>query len=126
MQTAAFSRERRIPSSFPPYNFPVTPPRTGKQKLLRLFLFLILSLLTAIAFTWVVDFAIFRIRVAVNLHPYDSVRVQPYYAVALKNGKTQFIFQPPGPQDCVNALLPHSSLKPCWYLRRHPEQRTDI
>jgi hypothetical protein len=43
-----------------------------------------------------------------------------------KNGKTQFIFDPPGPESCVNALFPHSGMQPCWYLRRNPEQRTNI
>jgi hypothetical protein len=26
----------------------------------------------------------------------------------------------------VHALFPHAGALPCWYLSRHPEQRTDI
>ena len=73
-----------------------------------------------------VDFLVFRIRVAANGNAYGAVVVNHYYAVAQKNGKTQFIFDPPGPQPCVNALFPHSGELPCWYLSRHPDQRTDI
>lgn len=72
------------------------------------------------------DFGLFRVRVAANRNPYGSVVVRRTYAVLQKNGKTQFIFDPPAPENCVNALFPHSGMKPCWYLRRHPEQRTDI
>jgi len=43
-----------------------------------------------------------------------------------KNGKTQFIFDPPAPETCVHALFPHAGMQPCWYLSRHPEQRTNI
>ena len=100
--------------------------RTGKQKLQRLFLSAILILLTAAALLWIADFTIFHMRVALNRSPYGSVQVDHYYAVAQKNGKTQFIFDPPGPQACVNALFPHAGLQACWYLRRHPEQRTNI
>lgn len=73
-----------------------------------------------------VDFVVFRVRVATNRNPYGSVVVNHYYAVLQKNGKTQFIFDPPQPEPCVNALFPHSGSPPCWYLSRHPEQRTDI
>lgn len=71
------------------------------------------------------DFAVFRRRVAKG-DAYGSIVVSHYYAVAQKNGKTQFIFEPPAPENCVNALFPHAGSPPCWYLRKHPEQRTDI
>ena len=73
-----------------------------------------------------VDLGFFRLRVTAHRDPYGSVVVSHYYAVAQKSGKTQFIFDPPGPETCVNALFPHSGMQPCWYLKRHPEQRTDI
>src|SRR6478752_4843343 len=69
-----------------------------------------------------VDFALFRLRVAANRNPYGSVVVSHYYAVLQKSGKTQFIFDLPAPETCVNALFPHSGMQPCWYLSRHPEQ----
>jgi hypothetical protein len=72
------------------------------------------------------DFLVFRVRVAANWNPYGSVTVEPYYAIAQKSGKTQFIFQTPQEQTCIHALLPHSGYSTCWYLSGHPEQRTDI
>ncbi|HTW57557.1 MAG TPA: hypothetical protein VMD99_05490 [Terriglobales bacterium] len=72
------------------------------------------------------DFAVFEIRVATNRHPYGSVVVNPYYAVLLKDGKTEFIFDPSYSQTCVNALFPHGGNLPCWYLSRHPDRRTDV
>jgi len=72
------------------------------------------------------DYAVFRIRVAANWNPYGSVTVDPYYAVAQKSGKTQFIFQDPQPQTCIHSLLPHAGYSTCWYLSRHSEPRTDI
>jgi hypothetical protein len=72
------------------------------------------------------DYAVFRLRVARNWNPYGSVTVTHYYAVLQKNGKTQFIFDPPQPWSCVHSLFPHAGSLPCWYLSRHPEQRTDI
>jgi hypothetical protein len=86
----------------------------------------VLFVLATALISFGVDFAIFRVRVAANRNPYGSVVVTRYYAVLQKNGKTQFIFDPPAPEPCVHALFPHSDVLPCWYLNRHPEQRTNI
>jgi len=92
----------------------------------RVFLSVLLITAGVAVLTFLVDLGLFRLRVATNREPYGSVVVRHYYAVVQKNGKTQFLFDPPAPETCVNALLPHFGMQPCWYLRRHPDQRTDI
>ena len=87
---------------------------------------MILTVAGALALAYGLDYAVFRIRAATNRNAYGSVIVNHYYAVLQKNGKTQFIFDPPQAQTCVNALFPHVGWLPCWYLSRHREQRTDI
>ena len=72
------------------------------------------------------DYAIFRYRLATNRQPFGQITVTRYDAVAQKNGRTQFIFNPPESQTCVHALFPRAGYVPCWYLERHTEQRTDI
>jgi hypothetical protein len=97
-----------------------------RERLRRFFLAMVLGLLGAAILAFGVDFLIFRIRVATNHQAYGSVTVNHYYAVLQKNGKTQLIFDPPQAETCVNALFPHAGAPPCWYLSRHPEQRTDL
>jgi len=97
-----------------------------RDRLRRIFLGILLLILGSALLAFGADFVLFRLRVAAERTPYGSVVVSHYYAVLQKNGKTQFIFDPPAPEACVNALFPHSGMKPCWYLIRHPEQRTDI
>lgn len=97
-----------------------------RARLRRIFVTAILIVGGTAVVTYGLDYAVFRIRAATNRSAYGSVTVNHYYAVLQKNGKTQFIFDPPQAQTCVNALFPHSGALPCWYLSRHPEQRTDI
>jgi hypothetical protein len=78
----------------------------------------------AVAFA--LDFLVFEIRVATKRSPYGSVMVNPYYAASMKDGKTQFIFNPSYPQTCVHALFSHAGSPPCWYLSRYTDRRTDI
>ena len=92
----------------------------------RILLWSVGSAISLTVLAYGVDLAVFRIRLAKAGNAYGSVVVSHYYAVAQKNGKTQFIFDPPAPETCVNALFPHAGAQPCWYLRRHLELRTDI
>jgi hypothetical protein len=97
-----------------------------RDRLRRIFIVTILGAVAFLALAFVLDYGVFQIRVATQRSPYGSVTVTHYYAVLQKNGKTEFLFDPPQPETCVNALFPHQGSEPCWYLKRHPEQRTDI
>lgn len=102
------------------------PARPLGVRLRRMFFAAVLALATALALAFVVDLAVFRVRVAANWNPYGSVTVDHYYAVRQKSGKTEFMFDPPQAQPCSHSLFPQSGYPPCWYLSRHPEQRTDV
>ena len=105
---------------------PQTPPRNLRERIRRFVLVVLFSLVAAAVVAFSLDFIVFRIRVAANQNPYGSVTVNHYYAVLMKNGKTQYIFDPPAPETCIHALFPHAGSMPCWYLTRHPDRRTDI
>lgn len=85
---------------------------------------LCLVVLAAVAFA--ADYAVLRYRIAAQRAPFGAVTVRSYYAVRLKNGKTEFLFQNPRPETCVNSLFPHFDVAPCWYARRYPEKRAEI
>jgi hypothetical protein len=95
------------------------------RTLKRLLAVMLLSLVTLTIVAYTVDFAIFRYRVGAN-NAFGQVTVTSYDAVQQKNGKTEFLFNPPQAQTCVNSLFPRAGYLPCWYLQRHPERRTDI
>ncbi|MGE5207076.1 MAG: hypothetical protein ACM3PW_15800 [Chlamydiota bacterium] len=99
--------------------------RNGRR-IWRALLWGALFLAALLAVTFVGDYALLRYRVAAQRNPFGTVTVRPYYAVLLKSGKTEFLFQNPRPESCVNSLFPHFGMTPCWYARRHPERRTDI
>jgi hypothetical protein len=85
---------------------------------------LVLAALAAAAFAG--DYAALRYRMATGSNAFGVVAVRPYYAVRLKSGKTEFLFQNPRPESCVHSVIPHLGMSACWYLRRNPEKRTDI
>ena len=92
----------------------------------RALLISLASLLGLTLLAYAIDLAVFRYRLSTNRQPFGQITVTTYDAVAQKNGKTEFIFNPPEVQTCVNALFPRAGYQPCWYLQRHTEQRTNI
>ena len=72
------------------------------------------------------DYCVFRYRVATKRQPFGSVAVEHYTAVQHKDGKAELIFDPPVQETCVQSFFPHASYPPCWFLKRHAEQRTVI
>lgn len=97
-----------------------------RERLRKAFLWTVVLIVGSAILAFTVDFSVFRMRVATHHDAFGSVTVKHYYAVLQKNGRTQFIFEPPQDESCVKTLFPHSGEMPCWYLSRHPEQRTDI
>jgi hypothetical protein len=72
------------------------------------------------------DYAMVRYPIPRSRNPLGTVEVQPYYAVPLKDGKTEFMFLKPENQVCVHSLFPHLGHNPCWYARRKRNKRIDI
>ena len=102
-----------------------TPPNL-RARLRRICIGTVLAVLGMAALAYGLDDAVFRLRAATKRNAYGTVMVNHYTAVLQKNGKTTMTFDPPQPWTCVNALFSHAGWLPCWYLSRHPDQRTDI
>lgn len=66
------------------------------------------------------------VRFPGSRNPFGAVEVQPYYAIRLKNKKTEFDFDvPTETKVCVHSLFPHLSYPPCWYASRTTQRRID-
>lgn len=98
----------------------------GRRSLKRLLPKVIASLVLSVAVLYIADYLLLRYRIAANRNPYGTVTVQPYYAVPRKDHKTEFMFDDPQDQTCVNSLFPHFGDSPCWYLNRNKQKRINM
>jgi hypothetical protein len=62
-------------------------------------------------------------RIPNGREQFGSVEVQTMLAVPQKDHKTEYIADPPQPQQCVHWLFPQLGLTPCWYMSRHATQQ---
>ena len=108
-----------VPDSAPPV-------RNGREIIGRLLQRTLVGLVLLVATIYAVDYALLRYKVARDQAPFATVTVRPYYAVPQKDHKTEFLFDDPRDETCVNSLFPHLGDSPCWYLKRNKEQRVDM
>jgi hypothetical protein len=91
----------------------------------RILLIPTLCVLLAAALVYVCDSVSLRYRIPNNRAQFGSVVVRRMWVIPMKDGKAQYAFDPPAPQECVNSLFPHYGDPPCWYLRRHTRQQVN-
>jgi len=72
------------------------------------------------------DYLSLRYQIPKGREKFGVVKIQSYYAVGLKSGKTEFMFLGPKDQTCVHSLFPHFGASPCWYLSRKKVQRINM
>jgi hypothetical protein len=71
------------------------------------------------------DFASLRVGIP-RREKLGSVTMHTYYAVKLKNGKTEYDYAGDQVVDCSNSLFPQMGVGPCWYAIRHTDQQITI
>ncbi len=76
-----------------------------------------------LATIYLCDYLSLRLKIPAGREPLGIVVVQRSYAVTMKNKKTEYMFDPPQSQECVNSLFPHFGDSPCWYVAGHRKQR---
>src|SRR5579862_5528259 len=77
----------------------------------------------AVALAYFVDYFLLVNRIPNGREQYGTVQVQQLLAVPQKDRKTEYIADPPQPEQCVHSLFPQVGLTPCWYLARHANQQ---
>jgi len=87
---------------------------------------ILIIIILAVAVLYVGDYLSLRYRIPKGRAQFGVVKIQSYYAVGLKSGKTEFMFLGPKNQTCVHSLFPHFGDSPCWYLNRKKVQRINM
>jgi hypothetical protein len=92
----------------------------------RIIFSVLASMIAASFLAYATDYLLWRYKLSTGHSPYGTLTVQYYYAIQEKNGKTEYDFQPPQQERCVNSFFPHSGSPPCWYERKHTEKAIRI
>jgi hypothetical protein len=94
------------------------------QNLLRIARQVILAAVVLLATVYLCDYLSLRMKIPASRT--GSVQIQRSWAVTMKDKKTEFMFDPPQAEECVNSLFPHSGDPPCWYAERHRKPRVVV
>ena len=74
------------------------------------------------------DYLSLRSRMAhrTDTNPIEVLKITPTYAIARKDGQSEFDFGDPESEMCVHSLFPHFGYPPCWYANRESEKPIPI
>lgn len=78
--------------------------------------FLMIAVLTVVGL-YALDYFSLRWQIP-NRPQFGAVPMKSYYAVKLKNGKTEIMPGDPDVLTCTNSLFPQIGYAPCWYARK--------
>jgi hypothetical protein len=96
------------------------------RRIKRIFGIVVLAVAAAFVLVFTADYASVRFGIPGHREQFDDVEVRHFYAIKLKNRKTEYTFDQPQPMECVNSLLPHFGDAPCWYRKRHTVVEVNI
>ena len=97
-----------------------------RQLIIRWLTRTVLALVILALVAFLADSIALRLRFPNNRPQFGTVQVRPYFAVKMKDGKTEFMFDPPQDETCSNSLFPQLGFQPCWYVSKSKMIRTDI
>lgn len=63
------------------------------------------------------DYLSLQLRIPAR-EQFSTIRVDQLYAIPNKWNEVDWSRGDPVMEQCVNSLLPHFDLRPCWYVRR--------
>jgi len=89
----------------------------------RLLQRIVLALVAVVASIYRLDYFWLRMHLP---RAQQNVTVYPYYSVKQRSGKSDFYMLDPQVQTCVDSLFPHMGSSPCWYLKKHVNQKIDM
>lgn len=80
----------------------------------------LVALIGAIVVVYAFDYLFVRIRMAQKKtnDPFETLKIEPTYAIPHKNGSAEIVVGDPEFVICVHSLFPHMGYTPCWYLNR--------
>ena len=79
-------------------------------------------LVAAFVVTYGGDWAIYKLRGS----PTSTVTVNRFLTVPLKGNKIEYDYVGTAQEACSVSLFPQAGQSPCWYLRRNPNQNTNL
>ncbi len=83
-----------------------------------------LALLAALVYA--VDYVSIHVPIPPGRPRFGSMIVKPYYAVPLKDGKTEFMYEDPQTETCSHSLFPQYGYSPCWRETGKPDKQLKL
>jgi hypothetical protein len=82
-------------------------------------------ILTAVL-VYAVDYVSIHVPIPPGRAQFGTLQIRPFYAVKLKNGTTEYMYQDAQTETCTHSLFPQLGHSPCWREAGKPEKQIKL
>jgi hypothetical protein len=83
-----------------------------------------LALLTALVYA--ADYVSIHVPIPAGRAQFGTLQVKPFYAVPMKDGKTEYMYEDVQTETCSHSLFPQYGHSPCWRESGKPEKQLKL
>jgi len=84
------------------------------------------GLLLLVALLFAADYVSIHVPIPSGRPQFGTLVVKPYYAVPMKNGKTEYMYEDAQTETCSHSLFPQYGHSPCWVESGKPEKQLKL
>lgn len=85
-----------------------------------------LGLVLLVALAYAVDYVSIHVPIPPGRAQFGTLTVKPYYAVPMKDGKTEYMYEDPQTETCSHSLFPQYGHSPCWRETSKPDKQLKL
>ena len=85
-----------------------------------------IGLVLLVAVVYGADYLSIHVPIPPGRAQFSTLEVRPYYAVPMKDGKTEYLYQDPRIETCSHSLFPQFGHSPCWRETGEPEKQLKL
>jgi hypothetical protein len=85
-----------------------------------------IGLVVLVALVYAGDYLSIHVPIPPGRERFGTMQVKPFYAVPLKNGKLEYMYQDAQTETCSHSLFPQYGHTPCWRESGKPDKQLKL
>jgi len=85
-----------------------------------------IGLVFLVALVYAGDYISIHVPIPPGRERFGTLQVKPYFAVPMKDGKTEYMYEDAQTETCSHSLFPQYGHMPCWRESGKPDKQLKL
>jgi hypothetical protein len=87
---------------------------------------IVLGLIAVVVLIYAGDYVSIHVPIPPGRERFGTRQVKPYYAVPMKDGKVEYMYEDAQTETCSHSLFPQYGHSPCWRESPKPDKQLKL